>query len=52
MTNGLVPKGLELMLEPMIRNHDQNVLDNWYLKLKNFFIINNEIIHSILQQNK
>ena len=36
ITDGLVPKGLELMLEPTIRNHDQNFLDNWYSKLKQF----------------
>ena len=36
ITNGLVPKGLELMLEPMIGNHDQRLQDNWYSKLKQF----------------
>ena len=36
ITDGLVPKGLELMLEPTIGNHDQNFLDNWYSKLKQF----------------
>ena len=34
ITDGLVPKGLELMLEPKIGNHDQNFLDNWHSKLK------------------
>ena len=34
--DGLVPKGLELMLEPTIGNHDQYFLDNWYSKLKQF----------------
>ena len=33
---GLVPKGLRLMLEPKIGNHDQNFLGNWYSKLKQF----------------
>ena len=36
ITDGLVPKGLELKLEPTIGNHDQNFLDNWYSKLKQF----------------
>ena len=36
INEGLVPKGLELMLEPTIGNHDQNFLDNWYSKLKQF----------------
>ena len=36
ITDGLVPKGLELMVEPTIGNHDQNFLDNWYSKLKQF----------------
>ena len=36
INESLVPKGLELMLEPTIGNHDQNFLDNWYSKLKNF----------------
>ena len=35
---GLVPKGLELILEPTIGNHDQQFLDNWYSKLKQFSI--------------
>ena len=34
ITDGLAPKGLELMLEPMIVNHDQNILGNYYSKLK------------------
>ena len=36
ITNGFVPKGLELMLEPTIGNHNQHFLDNWYSKLKQF----------------
>ena len=36
ITNVLVPKGLELMLEPTIRNYDQNFLDSWYSKPKQF----------------
>ena len=31
-----LPKGLELMLELTIGNHDQHFLDNWYSKLKQF----------------
>ena len=33
ITDGLVPNGLELMLEPTIGNHGQHFLDNWYSKL-------------------
>ena len=36
ITDGLIPKELELMTEPTIRNHDQYFLDNCYLKLKQF----------------
>ena len=36
ITDGLVPNGLELMLEPTIVNHDQYFLDNWFSKLKQF----------------
>ena len=32
----LVPKGLEATLEPTIGNHDQEYLDNWYSKQKQF----------------
>ena len=32
ITDVLVPKGLELMLEPAIENHDQNFLHNCYSK--------------------
>ena len=32
----LIPKGLELMLKPTIGNHNQDFLDNWYSKLKQF----------------
>ena len=35
----LVPKGLQLMLKLTIRNHDQEFLDNWYSKLKQFFYL-------------
>ena len=32
----LVPKGLEVALEPTVGNHDQEFLDNWYSKEKQF----------------
>ena len=32
----LVPKGLKVGLEPTIGNHDQEFLDNWYSKQKQF----------------
>ena len=32
----LVPKRLEVALEPTIGNHDQEFLDNWYSKQKQF----------------
>ena len=32
----LVPKGLEVTLEPTTGNHDQEFLDNWYSKQKQF----------------
>ena len=32
----LVPKGLEVTLEPTIGNHDLEFLDNWYSKQKQF----------------
>ena len=32
----LVPKGLEVTLEPTIGNHDQEFLDNWYSIQKPF----------------
>ena len=35
-THGLVQKGLEIILEPMIGNHDQNFLDNCYSKIKQY----------------
>ena len=35
----LVTKGLQLMLKLTIRNHDQQFLDNWYSKLKQFFYL-------------
>ena len=34
-----VPKGLEVALEPTIGNHDQEFLDNWYLKQKQFSLL-------------
>ena len=36
ITNGLVPKGLELMLESTVVNHDQNLVDNLNSKIKQF----------------
>ena len=33
-----MPKGLELMPEPPIRNHYQHFLDNWHSKLKQFLL--------------
>ena len=33
ITDGLVPNGLDLMLEPIIGNHGQHFLDKWYSKL-------------------
>ena len=38
ITDGLVPNEIELMLGPTIGNHDQNFLDNWYSKLKQFLL--------------
>ena len=35
----LVPKGLEITLEPTIGNFDQEFVDNWYTNLKQFSII-------------
>ena len=35
----LIPKGLKLELEPTIGNYDQEFLDNWYAKLKDFSLI-------------
>ena len=32
----IIPKELELMFEPTIVNHNQEFLDNWYSKLKQF----------------
>ena len=34
INNKLVPKGLELTLEPTIRNFDQRFIDNWCSELK------------------
>ena len=36
ITDVLAPKRLKLMLDPPIGNHEQNFLDNWYSKLKQF----------------
>ena len=36
ITDILAPKELKLMLGPSIGNHEQNFLDNWYSKLKQF----------------
>ena len=38
ITDGLVPKGLDLMPELPIRNHYQYFLDNWHSKLKQFLL--------------
>ena len=38
ITDGLLPKGLERMLELTIENHDQNFSDNCYSKLKQFLL--------------
>ena len=32
----IIPKELKLMFEPTIVNHNQEFLDNWYSKLKQF----------------
>ena len=32
----IIPKELELVFEPTIVNHNQEFLDNWYSKLKQF----------------
>ena len=36
---GLIPKGLQLESEPTIGNQNQDVLGNWYTKLKEFSLI-------------
>ena len=36
---GLIPRGLKLELEPTIGNQNQEFLDNWYSKLKDFSLI-------------
>ena len=38
ITDGLLPKGPERMLELTIGNHDQNFSDNCYSKLKQFLL--------------
>ena len=35
----LVPKGLKFELEPIIGNHDKNVLDMWYSSLQEFYVV-------------
>ena len=35
----IIPKELELMFEPTIVNHNQEFLDNWYSKLKQFSLL-------------
>ena len=41
----LVPKSLELNLEPTIGNYDQEFIDNWYSNLKDFsFILVKQIV--------
>ena len=42
----LIPKRLELMLQPTIGNHNQEFLDNWYSKLKQFSL---SLMEDILQ---
>ena len=34
--NCLIPKGLKLELEPTIDNFDQEFIDNWFSKLKDY----------------
>ena len=36
INNKLVPKGLELTLEPTIENYDQSFIDYWFSKVKDF----------------
>ena len=41
----LVPKGLNLELEPTIGNYDQEFVDTWYSKLKTFSLtLMNDIV--------
>ena len=35
----LVPKRVEITLEPTIGNFDQEFVNNWYTNLKQFFIV-------------
>ena len=42
----LLPKGLEVALEPTIGYHDQEFLDNWYSKQKQFSLL---LIKDIVQ---
>ena len=37
--NKLIPKGLELSLEPTVGDYDQEFIDNWYSDLKEFYFI-------------
>ena len=41
----LLPKRLEITLEPTIRNFDQEFVDNWYTNLKHFsFVLMKQIV--------
>ena len=45
LENKLIPKGLELSLEPNIGNCDQEFIDNWYSNLNDFsFILRKDIV--------
>ena len=46
MTDVLLLKGFERMLEPTIGNHDQTFLDDYYSKLKKFLF---SLIKNIVQ---
>ena len=48
----LIPKGLELTLEPTVRNYDQGVIDNWYSKLKYFSLNSMEDVVSFCDKTK
>ena len=48
----LVPKGLELTLEPTIGNYDQDFIDNWYSNLKDFSLVLMERIVSFCDKTK
>ena len=45
MENKLIPKGLELSLQPAIVNYDQEFIKNWYSNLKGFsFVLVKDIV--------